>query len=358
VASDFGEDDLLVLDRKQEALAKSLGVGHRVIRGAAGSGKTLVLTYQARLLAETFPRQRVLVTCYTRSLAGRLRSQLRPWKNITVSNLNTLMTKARRAADVEVADYAKYSREELSELALRALDLRPDAVSHFHHVLIDEAQDFPTPALQFAVSLLVGGSDSLLAVADPVQNIFETKFTWKAAGIKAAGRTRWLDQSYRNTREILEYAHRFVMAGGGFEIASDPDPENQTTISAPQFSPRSGPLPLILSAPSRQGKVLSLAKHCRSLIDRRVEPGDIAILYGVTWTGNFNWPKLSEQCSLRSRSRFSWPMTAIKETTLAKIGQGSSCARSPHQRAWNSDTCSFAATLMIGPRNNQRSAGP
>ncbi len=77
------------------------------------------------------------------------------------------------------------------------------SIGRFHHVLIDEAQDFPTPALRFAVGLLVDGSDSLLAVADPVQNIFGSKFTWKAAGIQAPGRTRWLDQSYRNTREIL-----------------------------------------------------------------------------------------------------------------------------------------------------------
>ncbi|MBA3302468.1 MAG: hypothetical protein H0U26_01195, partial [Acidimicrobiia bacterium] len=52
------EGELKVLDRGQEALAKSLGQGHRVIRGVAGSGKTLVLTYRAHLLARAFPHQR------------------------------------------------------------------------------------------------------------------------------------------------------------------------------------------------------------------------------------------------------------------------------------------------------------
>jgi hypothetical protein len=300
------EDEMLVLDRKQEGLAKSLGVGHRVIRGAAGSGKTLVLTYRARLLADTFPRQRILVTCFTRSLAGRLRRQLQPWSNITVKNLDTFMDQARRAAGGGAANFKDQSREDLAEQALQALDTHPNSVSHFHHVLIDEAQDFPTPALTFAVRLLIDGSESLLAVADPVQNIFRTKFTWKAAGINAVGRTRWLDQSYRNTREILEYAHSFVMAGGGYEISTDPDPDNETTITAPHFSTRSGPLPLVISAPSRQGEILNLAIQCRSLLDRGVEPGDIAILYGVASTGGFNWPQNIQQVFARENIPILW----------------------------------------------------
>ncbi len=324
VAGGGPEDELMVLDRKQEALAKSLGVGHRVIRGAAGSGKTLVLTYRARLLAESCPRQIVLVTCFTRSLAGRLRHQLKPWPNITVNNLDALMTQARRAADLDVPDYGKVTREELAVRALRALAARPDSVPRYHHVLIDEAQDFPTPALQFAVGLLVDGSDSLLAVADPVQNIFKTKFTWKAAGINAVGRTRWLDQSYRNTREILEFAHNFVMAGGGFEIMSDPDPDDESAVTAPKFSPRSGPLPVVLSAPSRQGEVLNLARYCTSLLAKGVQPSEIAVLYGVSWTGNFNWPEAIETIFAREHIPIFWANDPAHRQRRDHIGEDTS----------------------------------
>jgi len=283
-------DDLVVLDRQQEALAKSLGVGHRVIRGPAGSGKTLVLVYRARLLAETFPHHRVLVTCFNRPLAGRLRQQLKSWKNVTVDTLDALMASARRAAEMDVVDLSKHSREELAERALRAFDSCPEQVPRFDHVLIDEAQDFPTPALQFAVRLLVEGSDSLLAVADPLQNIYRTKFTWKAAGINAAGRTKWLHQSYRNTKEILEYAHNFVTRGGDYVVSDDPDPEDALSISAPRFSPRSGPVPLILHASSPAAEVLQMAAHCRQLLDKGTAPGDVAVLYGSAWAGHFGWP--------------------------------------------------------------------
>jgi superfamily I DNA and RNA helicase len=53
-----------VLDRQQERLAEHLGDGYRVIRGVAGSGKTLVLTHRARFITAHFPGMQVLLLCY------------------------------------------------------------------------------------------------------------------------------------------------------------------------------------------------------------------------------------------------------------------------------------------------------
>jgi len=283
------EDELKVLDRRQEALAKTLGEGHRVIRGVAGSGKTLVLTYRANLLARRFPDNRILVTCFNRSLAGLLRRQLHH-RNVTVATLDKLMSDARRRAGNDVADYSGHPRDELARLALDALGKHPNAVDRFDHVLVDEAQDFPTEALRFAVNLLLPGSESLLVVADNAQNIYGTRSTWKAAGINAVGRTRKLDTSYRNTREILEYAHEFVIAGGDLRVDNDEDADDETVVILPRFSVRSGPLPLFLHLSTPQAEVLAIADHCRKRLDEGVPPSDIAVLYGSTITAGFNWP--------------------------------------------------------------------
>jgi superfamily I DNA and RNA helicase len=40
------------MDLQQEQLARSLGDGHRVIHGVAGSGKTMILGYRAEYLAK------------------------------------------------------------------------------------------------------------------------------------------------------------------------------------------------------------------------------------------------------------------------------------------------------------------
>jgi superfamily I DNA and RNA helicase len=40
------------MDLQQEHLARSLGDGHRVIHGVAGSGKTMILAYRCQHLAQ------------------------------------------------------------------------------------------------------------------------------------------------------------------------------------------------------------------------------------------------------------------------------------------------------------------
>ena len=65
-----GEEIVRTLDRKQERMARHLGPGYRVIRGVAGSGKTLVLTHRARYIARRLPHWRILLTCFNRPLAS------------------------------------------------------------------------------------------------------------------------------------------------------------------------------------------------------------------------------------------------------------------------------------------------
>lgn len=282
--------ELKVLDRHQEQLAKNLGQGHRVIRGVAGSGKTLVLTYRAKLLAEAFPQHRVLVTCYTRSLAGALGRQLTDLANVDVRTLNSLMNKASASAGLEKLDFKKVSAEDIAEQALQGLDKKPKSVPRYDHVLIDEAQDFPTPALKFAVALLKPGSESLLVVADAAQNIFRSKFTWKEAGINAVGRTRKLTRSYRNTRPILEYAHAFLMADKELRLEDPQSQDDETVVIPPEFSDRPGSPPTFLLVASPQAEVVAIVDRCAELLEARTKPVELAVLYGATGIGGFNWP--------------------------------------------------------------------
>jgi len=62
-----------VMDYKQEQLARSLGEGHRVIHGVAGSGKTLILGARCLHLAQALTKP-ILVLCYNITLAAKLRS--------------------------------------------------------------------------------------------------------------------------------------------------------------------------------------------------------------------------------------------------------------------------------------------
>jgi hypothetical protein len=56
--------NIKTMDLHQENMAKHLGDKHRLIRGVAGSGKTLVLASRAKMLARDHPDWKILVLCY------------------------------------------------------------------------------------------------------------------------------------------------------------------------------------------------------------------------------------------------------------------------------------------------------
>lgn len=55
-AGDVIPDLIRIMDREQERLARSLGDGHRIIHGVAGSGKTMILGYRSVHLARSLDK--------------------------------------------------------------------------------------------------------------------------------------------------------------------------------------------------------------------------------------------------------------------------------------------------------------
>lgn len=88
------------------------------------------------------------MTCYTRSLASQLRAELADCRNVEVRNLDKLMAAAVNEANMEFPTFAK-----LPAAAVKAQAQNPNSPK-FRAVLVDEAQDFDTEALQFCVNLL------------------------------------------------------------------------------------------------------------------------------------------------------------------------------------------------------------
>jgi hypothetical protein len=275
-----GEDEVKVLDRRQEAFAKSLGSGHRVIRGVAGSGKTLVLVHRARLVARLLPDQPILVTCFTQSLASLLGAQLAELPNVEVVNLDKLMARAIRAAGERHPGYAD-GGQAVAEAALQAQQ-RTRALG-YRAVLVDEAQDFDTMALRFCVELLAEDDpdqQDLVIVADSAQNIFRKNFRWKDAGIRAQGRTRVLRVNYRNTREILEFAHAFLTADPAIAVDEVPDAEDTLSVIPAETAERSGPPPRVAIADDQNDEVRLVVDTVRQALADNTRPREIAILHG------------------------------------------------------------------------------
>ena len=81
------EQPLTVLDLRQERNAHSLGEGHRIVYGVAGSGKTVILIARARLVAQD-PNKQVLILCFNRALAEYFQRLFAQTPNVTCLNFH------------------------------------------------------------------------------------------------------------------------------------------------------------------------------------------------------------------------------------------------------------------------------
>lgn len=71
---------------EEQRLAEQLGV--RLVRGVAGSGKSLVLIQRAKFLSSAYPDWKLLVMTFNTALNDRLEAELRGFSNIRVANFH------------------------------------------------------------------------------------------------------------------------------------------------------------------------------------------------------------------------------------------------------------------------------
>lgn len=276
-------DILGVMDLQQEQLARSLGEGHRVIHGVAGSGKTLILGYRAEHLARIVVRP-ILVLCFNRTLAGKLAATMEE-KGISdkvhVHHFHAWCSRQLTAYHVEKpkgrGDAAFF--DAMVERVIHSVERGTIPSGQYDAVLIDEGHDFRPEWLKLIVQMVNPDSNSLLVLYDDAQSIYggpkKRKFSFASVGIKATGRTTILKLNYRNTREILEVARHFadeLLAPS--EVGEDEAPTVQ-----PIGAGRSGPKPLLIELPTVQAEVEHIAEVLRDEHRTGTPWSEMAVLY-------------------------------------------------------------------------------
>jgi hypothetical protein len=266
---------LKVMDLRQERNAHSLGEGHRIVYGVAGSGKTVILAARARLIAQDAAK-RVLVLCYNRALATYFQGLFADAGNVACLNFHQWGVRNGIAFD---------KSEDEDGFGARLLERLEDGAGEAHRydaVFIDEAQDFSRTWFQCAKLALKEPDDGdLLIVGDGSQSLYRRRsFTWAEAGVNAVGRTvnkRFdLDKNYRNTREILTIAAAFVAADAA---PDDPEARLQIVRPDPSIALRSGPLPEMLAASTVDGEMQMAADRIVAWREQGLAPAEIAVLY-------------------------------------------------------------------------------
>ena len=278
-------DMLRVMDLQQEQLARSLGDGHRVIHGVAGSGKTMVLGYRAEYLARAHAAGKpVLVLCYNEPLAVKLAA--------------TMAAKGL-SERVHCVHFHKWARAQLVAYgqALPANHLPQDAFfadmvqrvitgverghipkGQYLAVLIDEGHDFAPEWLKLVTQMVDPTTNSLLVLYDDAQSIYERgrkkNFSFKSVGIQAQGRTTILKINYRNTRQILQTAHAIA---GDLLTAQDHD-DDGIPLLQPVSCGRDGPEPLVIDLPTLPEQAAKIAELLQGAHADGFAWGDMAVL--------------------------------------------------------------------------------
>lgn len=281
----FDEQDLVLewpeemrqLDLQQEAIARSLGAGHRVIHGVAGSGKTLILQYRARQLAEELEPEAgpVLVVCYNKVLAAQLRERLRDQRNLEVWHIHGLCAELNRRHSLGLRGG---SFEELPGRVAAALAER-GWPGRYEAVLIDEGHDLAPDWIRLLVALVNPESERLLFLYDDTQTLYSGRrsldFSLASVNIKAQGRTKKLRRNYRNSQEIQRYAQNFLFR---FISPADSDDDHIPCLIGEAGGVVSHIEPRCWLLPHAQQERQAVLDTLRRWLAAGVPPGEMAVL--------------------------------------------------------------------------------
>ncbi len=277
-------DLMQVMDLQQEQVARTLGDGHRVIHGAAGSGKTMILIFRAQQLAAAARAdQPILVLCYNRTLADRIDAQLRQRgvdERVVVRTFHRWcqdMVNAYQLASPAAPRGTTLYYEELAAIVSRSVDTGLVPGGQYTALLIDEAHDFEDAWLQMAARMVSPATNSLLVMYDDAQSIYQKKrrkFTFASVGIQAQGRTSVLKLNYRNTAEVLALAMQCAQSLLQEQAETD---ERMQTVH-PATAGRRGPLPLLIEASSGEEEAQAVAGQIASALADGLTPADMVVL--------------------------------------------------------------------------------
>jgi len=301
-----------VLSQEQERLCRlELDGKPRLVRGVAGSGKTVVL---AHWLMQTVKRlegqadMRIWAVFANRSLQSLIGSSIEsawdketdgkpfPWDRVSLYHireiLDVLLPEVGRSMREFQYEYDVAAEAYLEKVDVDTIAPRCDAL------FIDEAQDLGPQTLKLLTNLVRqtdpddANSRSVNIFFDNAQNIYRRGTpTWSEFGIDMRGRSTVMKESFRSTQPITEFALNVLYRLQPPE--SSPDHKelvNRGLIEKTQrsgndwwkvrFNQVDGPKPTFRKFANLDSEIQGVADYCRHLIEQEgVQPADICLLY-------------------------------------------------------------------------------
>jgi hypothetical protein len=200
------------LSDEQKAVVEGFIENERLlIRGGAGTGKTVLALEAARHLADL--GQRVLLICFTKQLATHLREATKEWElpegKVHTTHFHALAASARTDLGHNLNPpegkeaISKFWEEEVPMSLFEAID--EGIVETWDSIIVDEGQDFSKLWWDILEHVMTDEkSGHLLVFEDPSQDIFGRTGSGPDGLIPFN-----LTRNFRNTRSITSVVSRF-----------------------------------------------------------------------------------------------------------------------------------------------------
>lgn len=276
-------DLIRVMDLQQEQLARSMGSGHRVIHGVAGSGKTMILGYRCIELARQHAKP-VLVLCYNKTLAARLEQMVLQHgvgEKVTVAHFHGWCSQQLSAYAVgrpaNTGSATEYV-DALVQAVVAGVDAGAIPRAQYSAVLIDEGHDFQPDWFRLVVQMVDPETNALLLLYDDAQTIYGSerrrKFSFASVGIQAKGRTTILRLNYRNTLEVLATAKAFAREA----LSEQSSDEDHIPLVAPESAGRRGPMPELVRCRNLWEEADLIAERVHRALTEGASANDFAVI--------------------------------------------------------------------------------
>ncbi|SFA86575.1 MULTISPECIES: nuclease-related domain-containing DEAD/DEAH box helicase [unclassified Bacillus (in: firmicutes)] len=288
--------DVKTMDIHQENLAKQIGDKNRLIRGVAGSGKTIILASRAKMLLKQNPDWKILILCYNISLANAIHQMVTHMLNepedlFDFDFSGNTADKVVQNQNIQVRNFHSWLKNDLKIREQQIPDMIGKLESNeailptYDAILIDEGQDFEADWLKLVSLLIDEKTQSLLLVEDRAQSIYKRKRSYlQDTGLSFQGRSKVLSINYRNTAQIVKFAWDFYRKHSLFKNKVV-NREIEGEIIAPQSTKRKGPEPAIVKAKSFYDEMRLVSRQIKNLHEEKKVPlHEMLILYRVKRT--------------------------------------------------------------------------
>lgn len=301
-----------VLSHEQERLCGlELDGKPRLVRGVAGSGKTVVLAHWLMQTVHRFsgePNVRIWAMFANRSLQSLIGDSIEsawaeatggkpfPWDRVELHHvkeiLEAMLPDVGLSAKAYGFEYDDAAKAYLQKKPIEEITARCDAL------FIDEAQDMGPNTLKLLSAIVRqkdeedANSRAVNIFYDNAQNIYgRSTPKWSELGLDMRGRSTVMKESFRSTKPITEFAlnvlyrlqppeenpdHRELVARGLIEPAQ----RHGKVWWNVRYNQVDGPKPEFRQFMNLDQEFDGIAEYCRELIaEQGVQPSDICLIY-------------------------------------------------------------------------------